>query len=733
MHAHLITRAPMILALAAVVTAINLSTMVEAQDIPTTPARPSQGGAIVREARPTIRSVPRKQRVGTVRRTRRARPANPSLPTMRPQIARRRAIPSVVRGGRRGLIAREQFRRRRLRRQPHPLLQVPGPRAAVPGWIARPSVGRVYPLQRPAVAPSNSAITANQLPRPDFGQIVPGNALPAYPEPDFRGSADGFDPKNSIPRDVPSAAPPQESEFDATADLLRHLTMDLPSNVLPANTADGISPTDVKRSLNAAADEPTTVARKGEQASETAVLGDLTGDLRQSAGEKRSASNATRSDTVASHGRKHEQQSQGPVQLNAGYLDAVAAAVLKESRQEQSRRRFQAELTVPIGSIEVVRPVTVTRAPSITTVPAATIRPPQLDHETPPSSSGASPPSEEREVPTIPADEPVGVLDGLALHGPESHRDILTWNSPGPDDRIVFYLGALGCTDVTDGGWIEVGKDDLTMIYGVVVKYDDGTFRAWGDYLYHNWLVGDPWNAPRSRIDKIMVSVNMFPPASEVEREAQVPGKRIESIHIGTLMGDSDPDGDFVRSMAVHDGFGLSAFMQSINWGRYDITGAIPDALEAFIKDTDPDLDLIGSNQHNFDRQFLENMFFYAVRVDSSAELELLVSRPTELGIEESAWYESDVPLGSYRPDSRPLTDPLAPSSFYRRGTGDSSRYDYYLHCLVGPGTVFQPYLPAIPVSARDPDGEPFVSEEDAAAPAVAWTTPWWTDDADGP
>ena len=39
----------------------------------------------------------------------------------------------------------------------------------------------------------------------------------------------------------------------------------------------------------------------------------------------------------------------------------------------------------------------------------------------------------------------------------------------------------------------------------------------------------------------------------------------------------------------------------------------------------------------------------------------------------------------------------------------------------------------AIAVADREPDGERFVSAEEAAAPAVAWTTPWWTEDAGGP
>jgi hypothetical protein len=54
------------------------------------------------------------------------------------------------------------------------------------------------------------------------------------------------------------------------------------------------------------------------------------------------------------------------------------------------------------------------------------------------------------------------------------------------EEVVVAFLGHLHCLEVTSGA----GNDDLNVTYGVLVGYTDGSYRAWGDYLYYRRSVG---------------------------------------------------------------------------------------------------------------------------------------------------------------------------------------------------------------------------------------------------
>lgn len=320
--------------------------------------------------------------------------------------------------------------------------------------------------------------------------------------------------------------------------------------------------------------------------------------------------------------------------------------------------------------------------------------------------SDAGRPLSRPEVPTIPPDEEVGVLAG-GLTTPSTSGSTLTLQVPQPDDRLVFFLSSLGCSDVTNGGPVEIGKDQLTMAYAVLVGYEDRTYRVWGDYLYMNWEVGDPWNERRSRIDNIMAAVSFFPPPSQTPKEASVSEKRIRYIRIGICMMESEPGEVFASTQNVPGDGGVTQFLNREamyspypNWAD-SLTGPHDLALklEAMVRFYDRDADTIGVIDHIFINNDLKLLFLYATDVENEGDVEELVSHPLRLGYESS-----DTTFDSF-PHDQYYRNANIPSSFGGVGTGDSSRYDYYISCLVGPQAAFAEYIP--PVTPENFD-EPF-------------------------
>ena len=118
--------------------------------------------------------------------------------------------------------------------------------------------------------------------------------------------------------------------------------------------------------------------------------------------------------------------------------------------------------------------------------------------------------------------------------------------SEAAPSHLVVLLGDLACLDVTNGGPIEIGGDDLRAAFGVLAAYDDGTFKAFGDDLNAEALTGRRGGKVSERwhggpyVSHPILTLNEAHP-SGVWFEAATPGKLIKSLRIAVTLWEYDP------------------------------------------------------------------------------------------------------------------------------------------------------------------------------------------------
>ncbi len=600
----------------------------------------------------------------------------------------------------------------------------------------------------------------------------PGPPSPEYPEPDFRPGNDSALPQNN-PILVHMAPPMEEPAEDKPDNLLDNLRGDLPSGDLDANSdmdgeekssPEGVvvlaesqdedegssSPEGVVFLVDSQNDDdedegkspPEGVvflaesqdADDEDQAELTAVLNTANGTIRTD-GDRR-WNDIEIGDRIV----VHDNSSNGTITLTQD-----DEKQLQDPSISYHVHRI-GEVSPPVNQVYTTEPTVEIRRPEPTlptVVPGIIFPdPPARDEYTgwdvdiprptgqtgTTSSGGGGTPGSGFSTPgsrgtTDPGNEDVGVTRA-GLHEDGPIHSTLTWHGTGPDARLLFYLGSIGCSDVTLAGLEEWGDDDFNFRYAVVVLYDDGTSRSWGGSLYNHWEVGEGWNEPRSRIDRPMVSVNLFPSNSgEVPIEARVPGKRITSIHISTAMFEDDTSGAYISTRNPPENYGgINEILAARTWSEEEFASN-PSVLSRYLwhEVTSSGDDFIGINDHHFSRESLEALFVYAERVENKFQVERIVSDPTTLGYEDSGFPPTVEThgLGQY------YSNWNVPSSFGGRGTGDDSEYDYYIHCLVGPQEAFSDYIAPLTDLNRD---EPFVDLERFNDPSQ-WdpsVTPWW-------
>jgi hypothetical protein len=156
--------------------------------------------------------------------------------------------------------------------------------------------------------------------------------------------------------------------------------------------------------------------------------------------------------------------------------------------------------------------------------------------------------------------------------------------------RLVAVLGDLRCLDVTDGGLIEAGNDQLRVAVGALVGYTDGTYRAFGDYLSYgaeygfNNVFDGPGHYWREGpfLDHPIMTLNEVHPSS-VLFEAATPGKRVSYVRLAVSLYEWDtPDREFGpevdRTATVprseFAGAGdpvMSRVLNAHDWSLYDV------------------------------------------------------------------------------------------------------------------------------------------------------------------
>jgi len=128
---------------------------------------------------------------------------------------------------------------------------------------------------------------------------------------------------------------------------------------------------------------------------------------------------------------------------------------------------------------------------------------------------------------------------------------------------MVCYLGKLHCAETTSG----VGDDQFALEYGVLVSYDDGTYRAWADHLYTGSDMAKGFRQRDAKIGKPLLSMSQIAPNLPAALEVKKHNANIRFVRIALYAWERDSPFRINHTLDTR-GRGLQLFDRGTDWAQ---------------------------------------------------------------------------------------------------------------------------------------------------------------------